>query len=62
MSILKLFFNHLLQDDSAPQDDDPLQHPALAAMSLEELADLPLMPENLGRKAEGQDIRLKECA
>jgi hypothetical protein len=61
MSILKLFFNHLRHDDSEPQDD-PLQHPALAAMSLEELADLPLMPENLGRKAEGQDVRLKECA
>ncbi|AVA20735.1 MULTISPECIES: hypothetical protein [unclassified Rhizobium] len=60
MSILKLFLNHLLHDDSERQDD-PLQHPALAAMSLEELADLPLTPENLGRKAEGQDLRLKEC-
>ncbi|PST63873.1 hypothetical protein [Rhizobium sp. SEMIA4064] len=58
MSILKLFFNHLPRDNN--ERDDPLQHPALAAMSLEELADLPLMPENLGRK-EGPDQRLKEC-
>jgi hypothetical protein len=61
MSILKLFFNRLLHDDGEPQDD-PLQHPDLATMSLEELADLPLMPENLGRKAEGQEVRFKECA
>ncbi|MDL2402225.1 hypothetical protein [Rhizobium mayense] len=61
MSILKFFFNTLPRDAGEPEDD-PLQHPALAAMSLEELADLPLMPENLGRKAEKQDARLKECA
>lgn len=29
--------------------DDPLLHPDLARMSLDELADLPLMPEHLGR-------------
>ncbi|MGO4439111.1 hypothetical protein [Rhizobium sp. RAF56] len=29
---------------------DPLSHPDLAAMSMNELADLPLMPENLGRQ------------
>ncbi|MEF0939687.1 hypothetical protein [Rhizobium sp. BR 362] len=61
MSILKIFFNHLLHDNGEPEDD-PLQHPVLAAMSLKELADLPLMPENLGRKAQEQDRRLKECA
>lgn len=61
MSILKLFFNHLLDEDREPQAD-PLQHPALAAMSLEELADLPLMPENLGRKTDERDMRPTECA
>ncbi|MDL2407711.1 hypothetical protein PY650_19005 [Rhizobium calliandrae] len=60
MSILKFFFSGLAHDNSEPEDD-PLQHPSLAAMSLEELADLPLMPEDLGRNAEKQDIRLKEC-
>lgn len=61
MSILKLFFNHLLDEDRA-REDDPLSHPVLEAMSLEELADLPLMPENLGRKAEERDMRPTECA
>jgi hypothetical protein len=47
MSLMKFFFSRpVLQN---PIDTDPLQHPALAAMSLQELADLPLMPENLGR-------------
>lgn len=32
-------------------DGDPLQHPDLEIMSLTELADLPLMPANLGRRA-----------
>ncbi|MEZ2220551.1 hypothetical protein [Rhizobium sp. RCC_161_2] len=61
MSILKLFFNHLLDEDRE-REDDPLSHPVLEAMSLEELADLPLMPENLGRKADGRDMRSTECA
>lgn len=61
MSILKLFFNHLLDEDRE-REDDPLSHPVLEAMSLEELADLPLMPENLGRKAEERDMRPTECA
>jgi hypothetical protein len=61
MSILKLFFNHLLDEDREPQSD-PLQHPALAAMSLEELADLPLMPENLGRQMERREAYSNECA
>jgi hypothetical protein len=47
MPLMKFFFSRpVLQN---PIDTDPLQHPALAAMSLQELADLPLMPENLGR-------------
>ncbi len=33
-----------------PDTIDPLSHPDLKAMSLAELADLPLMPENLGRR------------
>ncbi|MBB6483072.1 hypothetical protein [Rhizobium lusitanum] len=53
MSILKFFFNDL-QDEDRERKNDPLQHPTLAAMSLEELADLPLMPENLGREVEMQ--------
>jgi hypothetical protein len=61
MSILKLFFNHLLDEGREPQTD-PLQHPALAAMSLEELADLPLMPENLGRKTVERDMQSAACA
>ncbi|EJK80434.1 hypothetical protein G6L29_04960 [Agrobacterium rhizogenes] len=61
MSILKLFFNHLLDEDRE-REDDPLSHPVLEAMSLEELADLPLMPENLGRKADERDKRPTECA
>lgn len=61
MSILKLFFNHLLDEDRA-REDDPLSHPALEAMSLEELADLPLMPENLGRRMERREACPNECA
>lgn len=61
MSILKLFFNHLLDEDRV-REDDPLSHPVLEAMSLEELADLPLMPENLGRRMEERDMRPTECA
>ncbi len=61
MSILKLFFNHLLEEDRK-SDIDPLQHPMLAAMSLEELADLPLMPENLGRPMDKRTIQPEECA
>lgn len=61
MSILKLFFSHLLEDDRE-RESDPLQHPTLAAMSLEELADLPLMPENLGRPLDKRTIQPEECA
>ncbi len=61
MSILKLFFNHHLEEDRK-SDSDPLQHPMLAAMSLEELADLPLMPENLGRPMDKRTIQPEECA
>ncbi|MGG6894542.1 MULTISPECIES: hypothetical protein [Rhizobium] len=61
MSILKLFFNHLL-DENRRREDDPLQHPMLAAMSLEELADLPLMPENLGRSMDKRAVQPEECA
>ncbi|NLS19701.1 hypothetical protein HGP16_24495 [Rhizobium sp. P40RR-XXII] len=61
MSILKLFFSHLLDEDYKPEDD-PLQHPMLAAMSLEELADLPLMPENLGRPMDKRNVQPEECA
>lgn len=32
-------------------DRDPLSHPDLARMSMAELADLPLAPENFGRAA-----------
>lgn len=60
MSILKLFFSHLLDDDHR-SEDDPLQHPLLAAMSLEELADLPLMPENLGRHMDKKPAQPEEC-
>lgn len=61
MSILKLFFSHMLEEDREPHGD-PLQHPMLAAMSLEELADLPLMPENLGRSMDKRTIQPEECA
>ncbi|MBB3608729.1 hypothetical protein [Rhizobium sp. BK602] len=61
MSILKLFFNHLLDEDRA-REDDPLSHPVLEAMSLEELADLPLMPENLGRSTGKREACPNECA
>jgi len=60
MSILKLFFNRLLEEDREPESD-PLQHPMLAAMSLEELADLPLMPENLGRPMDKRTVQPEEC-
>ncbi|MGM4980249.1 MULTISPECIES: hypothetical protein [Rhizobium] len=61
MSILKLFFSHLLEE-AREEERDPLQHPTLAAMSLEELADLPLMPENLGRPMDKRAVRPEECA
>lgn len=61
MSILKLFFGHLLEE-AREQESDPLQHPTLAAMSLEELADLPLMPENLGRTMDKRTVQPEECA
>ncbi|MGV1790827.1 hypothetical protein GR212_27690 [Rhizobium lusitanum] len=61
MSILKFFFSHPLEGDGE-QEGDPLQHPMLAAMSLEELADLPLMPENLGRPMDKRAIQPEECA
>ncbi|MBB3288407.1 MULTISPECIES: hypothetical protein [Rhizobium] len=61
MSILKLFFNHL-QEEDREQENDPLQHPMLASMSLEELADLPLMPENLGRPIDKRCVQPEECA
>jgi hypothetical protein len=47
MSMMKFFFSRPVWQSDI--ETDPLQHPALAAMSLLELADLPLMPENLGR-------------
>ncbi len=52
MSALKLFLKTFgsaapAKNDSVPRD--PLLHPDLELMSLTELADLPLMPENLGR-------------
>jgi hypothetical protein len=47
MSLMKFFFSRPVLQYAI--DIDPLQHPALAAMSLLELADLPLIPENLGR-------------
>ena len=54
MSMLKFFFNRRknAKGDERVDDrsfSDPLQHPELRAMSLSQLADLPLMPENLGR-------------
>lgn len=61
MSILKLFFSHLMEDGQEAEND-PLRHPALAAMSLEELADLPLMPENLGRPLDKRSVQPEECA
>ena len=61
MSILKFFFNRLLEEDRK-QESDPLQHPVLATMSLEELADLPLMPENLGRPMDKRTVQPEECA
>jgi hypothetical protein len=47
VSLLKFFFSQ--SDLRKVADCDPLSHPDLANMSLQELADLPLMPENLGR-------------
>ncbi|TXI12738.1 MAG: hypothetical protein E6Q76_00320 [Rhizobium sp.] len=61
MSILKLFFTQH-QNEDRKQERDPLQHPMLAAMSLEELADLPLMPENLGRPVDKRAVQPEECA
>ena len=61
MSILKLFFSHLMEDERQ-SEADPLGHPVLAAMSLEELADLPLMPENLGRPMDKRTAQPEECA
>jgi len=49
MFMLKFFFNHPHRDPDGQEAADPLSHPDLTAMSLTELADLPLMPENLGR-------------
>lgn len=48
MSLLQIFFRSIKSPANAGEAD-PLLHPDLAAMSLLELADLPLMPENLGR-------------
>jgi hypothetical protein len=61
MSILKLFFSHLPEEDRK-EESDPLRHPILASMSLEELADLPLMPENLGRPMDKRSVQPEECA
>ncbi|MFS8044656.1 hypothetical protein [Rhizobium sp. BR 314] len=60
MSILKFFFNDL-RDEDRERKNDPLQHPTLATMSLEELADLPLMPENLGRPMDKRTVQPEEC-
>jgi hypothetical protein len=69
MSMLKFFFNH--SKNSKENESvgghpfsDPLRHPALQAMSLSQLADLPLMPENLGRPMPLREIAIpnKRCA
>jgi hypothetical protein len=49
MSLLQIFFRRILEYDGVDVEADPLQHPDLAVMSQRELADLPLMPANLGR-------------
>jgi hypothetical protein len=49
MSLLQIFFRHILEYDGVDVEADPLRHPDLAVMSQRELADLPLMPANLGR-------------
>ncbi|KAA0699817.1 hypothetical protein DTW90_10790 [Neorhizobium sp. P12A] len=54
MSVLKLFLTHILpakwlEEDTVSTSHDPLLHPDIRVMTLAELADLPLMPENLGR-------------
>ena len=59
MSILQFFFSQPLEED---RESDPLLHPILAAMSLEELADLPLMPENLGHPLDKRTVHPEECA
>ena len=51
---IKFFFNagtlrRKAGGEAAQTAADPLQHPDLAAMSMGELADLPLTPEHLGR-------------
>ncbi|SCW30905.1 hypothetical protein SAMN02927900_00466 [Rhizobium mongolense subsp. loessense] len=41
MSLLKFFLTKA-SDAEAPEADDPLSHPEIAAMSLRQMADLPL--------------------
>jgi hypothetical protein len=57
MSALKLFLSRMItttpvESDRNSSRRDPLLHPDLEHMSLTELADLPLMPEHLGRAVE----------
>lgn len=69
MSMLKFFFNHSKnsQDNEGVGEhpsSDPLRHPELQTMSLSELADLPLMPENLGRPVPVPEVAIpdRKCA
>ncbi|MEX2691403.1 hypothetical protein [Rhizobium mongolense] len=41
MSLLKFFLSKTY-DAKSPEADDPLSHPEIAAMSLRQMADLPL--------------------
>lgn len=57
MSAFKLYWSRIMPAGSTASDApslhrDPLLHPDLEHMSLTELADLPLMPEHLGRAIE----------
>jgi hypothetical protein len=60
MSMLKLFFINALSarrlDHDRADAFDPLRHPDLDMMTMTELADLPLMPEHLGRDVSEIDV------
>jgi hypothetical protein len=62
MSMLKFFYNRSedSRDIQPPDGSDPLADPALAIMSQRELADLPLMPEHLGRNIDEPKPRFAE--
>lgn len=69
MSLLQFFLtgrdsSRQRKSDVANALDDPLMHPDVQAMSLVELADLPLMPENLGRPVphHPEPLPLAKCA